>query len=226
MIRLVDTAWGARVVFETRRAPEQGAAGAATPSSGADEPPRGRRTVRQPINTGQALLGYVELSGSIDYGQQTLATARRAFILAGIGATLLALVVGLLGQPQPVAPLTSLAAAAGEMSAGDLSVRAPVQGKDEIGQLGRQFNQMAERLEASFADLAAERDSLRRFIADASHELRTPITALRSFNELMQGPAAGDAARAPSSWPRARARSSGWSGSPPTCWTCRGWRAA
>jgi signal transduction histidine kinase len=52
-------------------------------------------------------------------------------------------------------------------------------------------------LEASFAELAAERDSLRRFIADASHGLRTPITALKSFNELLQGAAADDpAARA------------------------------
>jgi two-component system phosphate regulon sensor histidine kinase PhoR len=40
--------------------------------------------------------------------------------------------------------------------------------------------------------LAAERDSLRRFIADASHGLRTPITALRNFNELLQGAAADD----------------------------------
>ena len=194
VIRLVDTAWGARVVFETRRAPEHAAAGAATPSSDAGNATLARRTVMQPISTGQALLGYVELSGSIDYGQQTLATARRAFSLAGVGATLLALVVGLWVSRSLSAPLTSLAAAAGQMSAGDLSVRAPVQGKDEIGQLGRQFNLMAERLETSFGELAAERDSLRRFIADASHELRTPITALRSFNELMQGPAAEDTA--------------------------------
>ena len=38
----------------------------------------------------------------------------------------------------------------------DLSTRAPVHGKDEIGQLAQQFNRMAERLEASFAALAAE----------------------------------------------------------------------
>jgi len=67
-----------------------------------------------------------------------------------------------------------------------------VQGKDEIGQLSTQFNQMAERLEASFAEVAAERDALRRFVADASHELRTPITALKTFNDLLQDAAADD----------------------------------
>jgi len=67
-----------------------------------------------------------------------------------------------------------------------------VRGQDEIGQLARQFNLMAGQLEASFTALAAERDSLRRFVADASHELRTPITALKNFNTLLQGAAAGD----------------------------------
>ena len=62
-------------------------------------------------------------------------------------------------------------------------------GNDKIGQLARQFNQMAERLEANFGELSAERDTLRRFITDASHEIRTSITALRYFNELMLGKA-------------------------------------
>jgi signal transduction histidine kinase len=78
------------------------------------------------------------------------------------------------------------------MSSGDLTARAPVVGRDELASLAHQFNQMADALHRSFVELAAERDTLRRFVADASHELRTPITALRTFNELLQGPAQED----------------------------------
>lgn len=199
VIRLEETPWGARVVFEKRQTPASAAeatlAADAGAASGAAE--AAQRTVLLEITGERGRLGYVELSGDMAFGEQTLTTARRAFLLAGLGATLLALLAGLLVSRSLSRPLSSLAAAASQMSVGDLSVRAPVQGSDEIGQLGRQFNQMAQRLEASFAELAAERDSLRRFIADASHELRTPITALRSFNELLQGAAAHDeAARA------------------------------
>ena len=67
----------------------------------------------------------------------------------------------------------------------DMSVRVPESREDEIGQLARQFNRMADRLERSFRELMQERDTLRRFVEDASHELRTPVTALKTFNELL-----------------------------------------
>ena len=146
----------------------------------------------RPVSLENALYGYVELSGGLDFSSQSLATARKAIFLAGVGAALLAFIAGLLVSRSLAKPISDLTSAAGEMSAGDLSVRAPVHGQDEIGQLARQFNHMAARLETSFAELAAERDALRRFIADASHELRSPITALKSFNELLQGPAVND----------------------------------
>jgi signal transduction histidine kinase len=160
-------------------------------------PPRSERVITVPIGEAQHPLGYVEISHGPSYAREALTTARRAFMLAAGGALFLAVIVGLVVSRRLAAPLHQLTHVAGRMSDGDLSIRAPIRSRDEIGELAGQFNQMAERLEASFGDLAAERDALQRFIADASHELRTPITALKSFNELLQDAAADDpAARA------------------------------
>lgn len=195
VVQRVVEAGGSRVEFRTGRVPSQAVQPTPQPNTDATAAaaPRSTQVIVEPIGDPAQPLGYVELSGGLDTSRQAVDTARRAFTLAGLGATLLALAVGLLVSRSLAAPLDSLAATASRMSAGDLSARAPVSTQDEIGQVATQFNQMAARLEASFAELEAERDALRRFVADASHELRTPITALRSFIELLQGPAADDA---------------------------------
>ena len=60
----------------------------------------------------------------------------------------------------------------------DLSRRVPVRGRGEVGELGRTFNGMLDRLERAFS---TQRD----FVSDAGHELRTPITIVRGHLELM-----------------------------------------
>ncbi len=203
--RRIEGAWGSRFVFGSSHELEVMMGHPMTDALMLEEhledqdqvPSRPERTAVMPIGDVDHPTGYVELSRGPSFGTQALETARRAFLLAAAGATLLAVIVGLLVSRGLTAPLRTLTATANQMGGGDLSIRAPVRGRGEIGQLARQFNQMAERLETSFVELASERDSLRRFIADASHELRTPITALKSFNELLLGVADDDpAARA------------------------------
>ncbi len=197
VVHRIGGPWGSRIIFSTLPSGEV----PVSPSGGADDtqeppvkedPPRSQQVIVTPIGGSSHPLGYVELSSGLDFGGETLATTSRALFFAAGGATLLAAIIGLVVGRGLTAPLRRLTTAASQLNGNDLSARVPVHGQDEIGQLGRQFNQMAGHLEASFAELAAERDALRRFIADASHELRTPITALKTFNELLQSGAADE----------------------------------
>jgi heavy metal sensor kinase len=75
-------------------------------------------------------------------------------------------------------PLDAMAKRAEKITAEKLEERLPIANPgDELGHLGRVFNETLARLERSF-------EQLRRFTADASHELRTPLTAIRSVGEV------------------------------------------
>ena len=167
--------WG--VVFGNAGAPVQAAA----------EGPQ----VTFPVYQDEDVVGYVQMTNRYPLFAEPLLAIRRSLMVAGLGAVLVAVLLGFLMSRTLTAPLMALESATQQMEEGDLAVRAP-ETVGEIGDVSRRFNRMAARLQATFADLASERDALRRFIADASHELRTPLTALRQFVEILQGQAGGD----------------------------------
>jgi two-component system, OmpR family, sensor kinase len=77
-----------------------------------------------------------------------------------------------------LAPVRLVRQTAAEISEEDLTQRIEVSGRDDIAALAEQFNSMLDRLEGAFT-------SQRRFVDDAGHELRTPITIVRGHLELM-----------------------------------------
>jgi signal transduction histidine kinase len=77
-----------------------------------------------------------------------------------------------------LAPLRTLRETAEEIKDSDLSRRLPESGNDDITALTRTFNRMLDRLEAAFV-------GQRRFLDDAGHELKTPLTVLRGHLELL-----------------------------------------
>ena len=101
----------------------------------------------------------------------------RGWALASVTAVLLAATLGWFVSRRISAPVLALRSATGRMAQGDLSSRADIKNRDELGQLARSFNEMADQVEATFT-------TLRRFASDAAHELRTPLTALRTNLDL------------------------------------------
>jgi signal transduction histidine kinase len=105
-----------------------------------------------------------------------------AGLIAGLLGALL-LFVGLVTAMRR--PLEALVAAAGRLAGGDRSARVEVGGVSEVATLGTAFNEMAAELELE----ASERDQLDRmkdeFVLTASHELRSPLTSVQGFAELL-----------------------------------------
>ena len=95
--------------------------------------------------------------------------------------------------------LRALEAAAREVGRGNLTARAPELGRDEIADVARAFNRMAGELAARHAELAEVDRARRQLLADVSHELMTPLTAIRGYAETLTmpqfGPASADGAR-------------------------------
>jgi signal transduction histidine kinase len=81
--------------------------------------------------------------------------------------------------------LKQVQAAADRLGAGDLDVRAPVHGGDEVAELATSFNRMADELARRARALEAADRARRQLLADVSHELMTPLTAMRGYIETL-----------------------------------------
>jgi signal transduction histidine kinase len=84
--------------------------------------------------------------------------------------------------------LRAVEQAARQLGAGDVSARAPDRGGDEVAAVATAFNAMADDLAARAAALAASDRARRQLLADVSHELTTPVTAMRGYIETLRMP--------------------------------------
>ncbi len=136
------------------------------------------QTINTPLfNQSAKLDGYLVFSEGPAYGSQILEGVARNLIGAGLLATVLAALAGWFFSKHISEPVLSLTDVTSRMSEGDLSLRVDLQRDDEFGALGHAFNHMAVRIETTIS-------TLRRFVADAAHELHTPLTALYADLEL------------------------------------------
>jgi two-component system, OmpR family, sensor histidine kinase MprB len=118
---------------------------------------------------------------------ELLSHLRLILVLLGLGGILLAALLGALVSRAAVAPVRRLTRAAEHVAeTQDLSGRIAPTGDDEVGRLAISFNAMLDALEVSMSALDASVHAQRQLVADASHELRTPVTSLRTNIEILQ----------------------------------------
>ncbi|MGI9183501.1 MAG: sensor histidine kinase, partial [Solirubrobacteraceae bacterium] len=128
----------------------------------------------------------VQLARPLNGVDGILAHLRLILALVILGGIALAAALGRLAGRRVLAPLAEVASTAqliGETD--DLSRRIRVRADDEVGQLATRFNSMLDRLEGSRAALDESVRAQRQLVADASHELRTPVTSLRTNIEVL-----------------------------------------
>jgi two-component system sensor histidine kinase MprB len=128
----------------------------------------------------------IELARPLGPTNSILSSLRLVLALVFLAGIALAAALGRMAARRvlrPLAEVTETARTIGETD--DLSLRLAVHADDEVGELAARFNEMLTRLDASREALDASVRSQRQLVADASHELRTPVTSLRTNIEVL-----------------------------------------
>ena len=135
------------------------------------------------ILSGEEVVGRVLVGSMIQPGldrrdKAFLRSVNRTVIVAAVIGLFISLGVTLFFFRRITRPVSELSAASGSIAAGDYTVRVKEEGQDELSDLVRNFNSMAASLEKS-------ETMKKQLIADAAHELRTPVSLIKANIEMM-----------------------------------------
>ncbi|KAA9152288.1 HAMP domain-containing histidine kinase [Microbacterium lushaniae] len=125
------------------------------------------------------------LAYNLEGASATLAFVQVTLWIAGLA--LVALIGGITWfvLRSVTVPIGEAAETSAQLAAGDLGVRLPVRGDDELAVLGRSFNAMADSIQSQIKELADLSLVQQRFVSDVSHELRTPLTTIRLAADMI-----------------------------------------
>lgn len=107
---------------------------------------------------------------------------RRLFLILVLSGTVISWAMAYVSTR----PLSQLSKATRRLANGKLSVRVRIRSSDEMGQLGKDFNFMADQLEADVRDLTDAMERQEQFMGSFAHELKTPMTSIIGYADLLR----------------------------------------
>ena len=135
------------------------------------------RVITYPVKTPEDEYSIIQIATPIDRLLETLRLFLIIVLLTIPVAAIISTLGGIFITNKVLSPIKEITMAARRISSENLSERLEIRSSDELGELARTFNDMIERLERSFL-------RMKEFSADVSHELKTPLTALKGEIEV------------------------------------------
>ena len=121
----------------------------------------------------------------LEGADQTLRFVQATLWVVGVALVLLIGGIAWFVLRSVTTPIGEAAQTSAKLAAGELGVRLPVRGEDELATLGESFNAMADSIETQIKELADLSLVQQRFVSDVSHELRTPLTTIRLAADML-----------------------------------------
>ena len=143
-------------------------------------------SVRYLVMTREVRNGRIRFdAASMESADRSVRRLSLIAFLGGLLATLVASIVTAFTMHRTLRPVEEMVTTSERIASGDLTARVPEQKHGtEIGRLSGALNGMLSTIEKAIGERDDKEQELRQFIADASHELRTPITVVQGYSDL------------------------------------------
>jgi signal transduction histidine kinase len=134
------------------------------------------------INEESLVISYIKELSFVDYERDRQYSY--FFAVGLVGLVIITLVTSVLSKIV-LKPITRLSQTVKQISSGDYEQRVNVKSNDEIGEMAIEFNKMADTIQYQISKLELESENKQIFIDDLTHEIRTPLTSIIGYADIL-----------------------------------------